>query len=190
MKPCQSYRCSAHWRGARPRYKRAADYRHRNIAANLLARRLPEMGLAASVAHRFAPLDVPAWVGRFLDHWRPDAAGFVESELWPNILAACGARGIPAMLINARMSARSHAAWSRAPWAGADLLRGFARIHARGEEDARRLRLLGATRVEVAGDLKLAAAALPADPAILREMRDRLAGRPVFLAASIPAKKL
>ena len=69
--------------------------------------------------HRFVPLDVPAWVGRFLDHWRPDAACFVESELWPNILAACRARAIPAMLINARMSARSHATWSRFPWASA-----------------------------------------------------------------------
>jgi 3-deoxy-D-manno-octulosonic-acid transferase len=153
-------------------------------SANLLARRLPELGLAANVTHRFVPLDVPAWVGRFLDHWRPDAVGFVESELWPNILVACGARGIPAMLINARMSARSHAAWSRAPWAARFILSGFTHIHARGEEDAQRLRTLGATRVEVAGDLKLAAEELPADPVILRDMRDRLAGRPVFLAAS------
>ena len=69
-------------------------------SAELFARRLPELGLAHRVLHRFAPLDVPAWVRRFLDHWRPDAAGFVESELWPNILAACRARGIPVMLIN------------------------------------------------------------------------------------------
>jgi 3-deoxy-D-manno-octulosonic-acid transferase len=88
------------------------------------------------------------------------------------------------MLINARMSARSHAAWSRFPWAAHAVLRGFARIHARGEEDATRLRALGADRVEVMGDLKLAAPALPADPAVLREMTERLADRPVFLAAS------
>jgi len=51
--------------------------------------------LARRVLHRFVPLDVPAWAARFLDHWRPDAAGFVESELWPNLLAACRARGHP-----------------------------------------------------------------------------------------------
>lgn len=153
-------------------------------SASLLVQRLPGMGLSARVSHRFAPLDVPAWVRRFLDHWRPNAVGFVESELWPNILSACGARAIPSMLINARMSARSYTAWSRAPWAARFVLRGFARIQARGEEDAVRLRALGAQRVEVVGDLKLAAAVLPADPAILREMTDRLAGRPVFLAAS------
>lgn len=64
------------------------------------------------------------------------------------------------------------------------MLSGFARIHARGEEDATRLRALGADRIEVMGDLKLAAPDLPADPAALRDMQRRLAGRPVFLAAS------
>ncbi len=153
-------------------------------SALVLAQRLPAMGLSGRIMHRFVPLDVPAWVGRFLDHWRPDAACFVESELWPNILAACRVRSIPAMLINARMSARSHAKWSRFPWAAHAVLSGFARIHARGEEDATRLRALGADRIEVMGDLKLSAPELPVDPAELREMQARLAGRPVFLAAS------
>jgi len=51
--------------------------------------------LGDAMIHRFVPLDVPAWVMRFLDHWRPDAAVFVESELWPNTLAACRARRFP-----------------------------------------------------------------------------------------------
>ena len=153
-------------------------------SANLLCQRLPDMGLAARVSHHFAPLDVPAWVGRFLDHWRPDVAGFVESELWPNILIACRSRGIPMMLINARMSSRSYAAWSRVPWAARLVLGGFDCVRARDDEDAVRLRALGARNVEVMGDLKLAASNLPADPIILREMAGRLAGRPVFLAAS------
>ena len=153
-------------------------------SARLLGQRLPGMGLTARVLHRFAPLDVPAWVGRFLDHWRPDAAAFVESELWPNILTACRTRAVPAALINARMSVKAHAAWSRAPWAARLVLEGFARIRARGEEDATRLRDLGADRVDVIGDLKLAATTLPAEPELLREMTELLVGRPVFLAAS------
>ena len=48
-------------------------------SATLLARRLPTMALSR-VLHRFVPLDVPRWVARFLDRWRPDAAAFVESE--------------------------------------------------------------------------------------------------------------
>jgi 3-deoxy-D-manno-octulosonic-acid transferase len=153
-------------------------------SCRLLEQRLPSMKLDKYVLHRFVPLDVPAWVGRFLDHWQPDAAGFVESELWPNILTSCRKRAIPVMLINARMSARSYARWARAPWAAQVVIGGFAHIHARGEEDAARLRALGASRIELLGDLKLAACPLTVDIAKLREMSKLLAGRPIFLAAS------
>jgi 3-deoxy-D-manno-octulosonic-acid transferase len=153
-------------------------------SAEMLRQRLPGLGLPFHVIHRFAPLDVPAWIGRFLDHWRPDAAAFVESELWPNTLTACGSRAVPATLINARMSVRAHAAWSRAPRAARAVLDRFARIRARSEEDAARLRALGADRVDVIGDLKLDAATLPTDPRVLRKMTERLVGRPIFVAAS------
>jgi len=153
-------------------------------SARLLDRRLPELGLSGQVLHRFAPLDVPAWVKRFLDHWRPDAAGFVESEVWPNQLLACQRRGIPLMLLNARISARSHAAWARVPGLARPILASFARIQARGEVDAVRLRSLGAPDVETPGDLKFAAPPLPADPAELARLRAVLAGRPLWLAAS------
>jgi len=61
-------------------------------SATVVAERLPGLVGIGTVLHRFVPLDVPAWVARFLDHWRPDLAAFVESELWPNTLAACQAR--------------------------------------------------------------------------------------------------
>ena len=153
-------------------------------SADLLNQRLPGLELTTRVLHRFAPLDVPAWVARFLDHWRPNAACFVEAELWPNILIACNVREIPAILINARMSARSHSAWYRIPRVAHSILNKFACIYARSEEDAARLRELGGERIEVAGDLKLGAPILPADPAIWQDLSRRLAGRPVFLAAS------
>ena len=63
-------------------------------SARLLDRRLPELGLNR-VLHRYVPLDVPAWAARFLDHWRPNVAAFVESELWPNLIAACQTRRDP-----------------------------------------------------------------------------------------------
>ncbi len=152
-------------------------------SATLLARRL-EAGLQAQVLHRFVPLDVPAWAARFLDHWRPDAAGFVESELWPNLLLASRRRGIPLMLINARMSARSLAGWRRAPGLARLVLGCFAQVQARSPADAARLQALGAASVSAPGDLKFAAPELPADPAELARLRAALAGRPVWLAAS------
>jgi 3-deoxy-D-manno-octulosonic-acid transferase len=152
-------------------------------SAELLAQRL-DPALASRVLHRFAPLDVPAWATRFLDHWRPDAAGFVESELWPNMLAACRARAIPVMLINGRLSERSLAQWRRVPALARHVLGGLARVQSRSETDAERLRELGCRCVTSPGDLKLAAPSLPVDQAELQLLRTLLADRPVWLAAS------
>ena len=153
-------------------------------SARLLACRLPELGLAGRVLHRFVPLDVPAWAERFLEHWRPDAACMVESELWPNLLGACSRRRIPLMLMNARLSPRSYARWRRMPAFARMLLQGFDRIEARSEDDAERLCSLGAREVGVPGDLKFAAPPLPANEVELERLRSMLNGRPVWLAAS------
>ena len=152
-------------------------------SARLLPERLPE-ALRGRVIHRYAPLDVPAWVARFLQGWRPDAVAFVESELWPNTLAACRAHGIPTALLNARISDRSFRRWRRfAPGVIRRLLGGFAFIIPRSAEDAARLARLGALSLAPPGDLKLAAAPLPADTARLAELRAAIGTRPVFLAA-------
>ena len=158
-------------------------------SARLLAQRL-DPALAGRVLHRFAPLDVPRWAARFLDHWRPDAAGFVESELWPNLLAACRARGIPTMLINARLSDRSLARWRRVPGLARHVLGGFARVQPRSETDAERLRALGCCRVGEPGDLKLAAPPLPVDETELRRLQRPLgrAGRSGLPPAPIRAR--
>ncbi|MCW3473345.1 3-deoxy-D-manno-octulosonic acid transferase [Limobrevibacterium gyesilva] len=153
-------------------------------SATLLARRLPELGLQARVLHRFVPLDVPAWTARFLDHWRPDAAAFVESEIWPNLLTGCRRRGIPTMLVNARLSARSFARWRRLPRLAQALFGSFDRLQAQSDGDAERLRALGAPPSLLTGNLKFAADPLPADAAELAQLRRLVAGRPVWLAAS------
>lgn len=153
-------------------------------SAELLARRLPAMGLERRVIHRFVPLDVPGWVARFLDHWRPDAAGFVESELWPNLLAGCTARGIPLMLVNARLSPRSFARWRRLPGLARRVFGQFTLVQAQSAGDAKRLAALGAHGVESPGNLKFATPRLPVDTAELVRLQALLAGRPVWLAAS------
>ena len=152
-------------------------------SAALLAERLPALGLHG-VLHRFVPLDVPAWAARFLEHWRPDAAAFVEAELWPNLLAALHARRIPAMLVNARMSARSARGWGRAPGFARHVLATFTRVQAGSEQDAARLRSLGAQAVTAPGNLKASAPPLPADAVELARLQRLLAGRPAWLAAS------
>ena len=153
-------------------------------SARLLEQRLPAARLDARVLHRFVPLDVPAWVARFLDHWRPDLAAFVESEIWPNTLAACRTRHIPTVLLNARMSVHTAARWCHVPAFAAELIGGFAWIAAQSDADARRLRSLGGRDVEALGNLKFAAADLPVAEAELARLRSLLDDRPRWLAAS------
>lgn len=151
-------------------------------SATLLGRRLPPE-LAPRVTHRFVPLDVPGWVGRFLDGWRPDAAVFVESELWPNLIGGAARRGIPLALVNGRMSEASGRWWGRAPGLARGVLAPFRLMLAQTEADAARFRALGAV-VQCWGNLKIAAPPLPADHEELARLRGMLAGRPVWLAAS------
>jgi 3-deoxy-D-manno-octulosonic-acid transferase len=136
------------------------------------------------VLHQFVPVDRPRWVRRFLDHWRPDLAIWIESELWPVLVAETHARGVPMLLLNGRMSAGSFARWRRWPRLAGHLLGGFALCLAQDEAQAERLRMLGAPRALSVGDLKAAATPLPADGAELARLRKAIGHRPRWLAAS------
>jgi 3-deoxy-D-manno-octulosonic-acid transferase len=136
------------------------------------------------VIHQYIPVDRAAWVARFLDHWRPDYAIWIESEIWPNLLLAIEERGIPAALVNARMSAGSQARWMLAPRSIERLLGIFDLCLAQTESEAGRLGSLGARDVRYVGHLKYAADPLPADPSALAEFGRSIENRPVWLLAS------
>ena len=148
-------------------------------SAELVARRLPP-----GAAHQYVPLDVPRYVERFLDHWRPDLALFAESEIWPNLLLSLDRRGIPRVLLNAKLSERSFARWVRYPAVAQSLFAGFALCLAQSEEDGGRLLRLGAPRVSVVGNLKFDAPAPPADPREVARLSGLVADRPLWVAAS------
>jgi 3-deoxy-D-manno-octulosonic-acid transferase len=149
-------------------------------SARLMAERLP-----AGAFHRFVPLDHGPWVRRFLDHWRPDAILWTESELWPNTLAEIAARNIPAALINGRLSDRAFHGWERRRGFAQYILHAFRLVLGQSPEDARRFSALGASNVHAAGNLKLAATPLPADDAALAAFAAGIEGRKTWLAASI-----
>src|SRR6201994_1254800 len=77
-------------------------------SAAIVAKRFP-----ADIIHQYVPYDSPRYVARFLDHWQPSLALFIESDLWPNIILASAARRLPMVLINGRMSHRSFPRWRR-----------------------------------------------------------------------------
>ncbi len=151
-------------------------------SARLMADRLPPRAF-----HQYMPVDHPAWVATFLDHWRPDFVVWSESEFWPNMLSSIKSRGIPAVLMNARMSEASFRRWKWAKGAIADILSVFSLCLAQNAGEAARLEQLGAKNVRVAANVKYAAAPLPVDDAKLAEMQAQVSGRKTILWASTHA---
>ena len=147
-------------------------------SAEVLARRLPPRAI-----HQFAPVDAPGAVRRFLDHWRPDAALFVESELWPNLILAARRRGVRLGLISARITAASAEGWARARGSARAVLGAFDLILPQDMASAERLAKLGA-RPGPKLNLKRTGAPPPVDEAELQRLQEEVAGRPIVLASS------
>jgi 3-deoxy-D-manno-octulosonic-acid transferase len=148
-------------------------------SAAIVARRFPP-----DVIHQYLPYDSPKFVARFLDHWQPNLALFIESDLWPNLILSSAARRLPMVLINGRMSPRSFPRWRRLSKTIAALLGRFDLCLAQSRIDAERYAALGGRNVIVTGNLKLDVQAPPADHAKLERLMALTRGRQVVVAAS------
>ena len=121
-------------------------------------------GFSEAEAVVLLPFDSPHAVGRSLDALAPSLFVFTETEIWPNLLRALGERNVPAILVSGRISPRSY---RRYLWVASFLrqvLAHVARFGMQSEEDASRIRALGAPeeRVSVTGSLKTEAPEAPA----------------------------
>jgi 3-deoxy-D-manno-octulosonic-acid transferase len=145
---------------------------------------LAEKRLPPGAVHQFIPIDLPAFVTRFLDYWRPDLALFVESDLWPNIILSAAEREIPMILVNGRMSERSFRRWRHFPKTIEALLTRFDLCLVRTPDDAERFGALGAPRIATTGNLKLDVPALPVDASKMAMLASATKGRIVVAAAS------
>ena len=94
---------------------RAKDFAVLVTSGTVTSAALAQQRLPAGVVHQFIPLDAPRFIDRFLNHWRPDLALFVESDFWPNLILACADRGISIILVNGRVSERSFSRWRLQP---------------------------------------------------------------------------
>ncbi len=134
--------------------------------------------------HQFVPFDIERAVKRFIAHWRPDLALFVESELWPLTVARLGAAGIPQIIVNGRLSERSYDRWRRHKWLTERLFAPIELCLAQSEADGERFRAVGLPAVTVTGNLKFDVAPLPADPKALAALHSAIGRRPLWVAAS------
>jgi 3-deoxy-D-manno-octulosonic-acid transferase len=133
----------------------------------------------------YLPYDLPGAMARFLDHFRPHIGLLMETELWFNLIAACERRGVPLLLVNARLSERSAQGYARLGGLVEQGLRRLRHVAAQTEADAARLHTLGAQHVSVTGNLKFDVTP-PLDAQEKGTALRRLlgSGRSVFLAAS------
>ena len=140
--------------------------------------------LGERIIHQYVPLDLKPAVSRFLDHWSPDLAIMAESEIWPMTILELGARRVPQVLVNGRLSDRSFANWSKRSYLAEALFENLAHVVAQSELDAERFRHLGARPVTVSGNLKGDTVDPPVDEAELARLRGEIGGRRTWAAVS------
>lgn len=153
------------------------------------ARALAEARDDGRLVHRFIPLDFPAAAARFVTRLRPALALFFETELWPNLLAACRRQGVPVAVVNGRLSPRALRGYRRLRPLMREALACVDWLAAKSTADAERFRELGMAeaRITVVGSLKFDIA--PDDEAgrTSERLRARLGERPVWVAGSTHA---
>lgn len=151
-------------------------------SAKLMAERLPQ-----GVMHQYVPVDRIPYVRRFIEHWKPDLALWLESEFWPNLVVETRASAVPMVVLNGRMSEKSFEGWKKNRPMITQLLKAFRLVLAQSDLDAQRFRDLGAKDVATPGNIKFASPPLPADADATAELNAWLDDRPRWLAASTHA---
>lgn len=148
------------------------------------AAKLVESRLPLRAFHQYLPVDDLLSVRRFLKHWQPNLACWVESELWPNLMMETHRIGCPMILLNARISDKSFQQWQRYRAFAQTLLPCFAVVLAQSERVRQRFMKLGAKDVRFLGNLKVDAPALPFQPPQFDLLKRAINARPLWVAAS------
>jgi len=149
-------------------------------SASVVAPRLP-----GGSFHQYMPIDVPQFLRRFLDHWRPDLGLMASSEIRPNLFVELHARHVPLVLVNACMPDDSFRRWRRSGGLIETLMARTELCLAQTDADGERFQALGAPHVQVTGNLKFDVVPPPADPTALAALAGRAAGRPIWVAGAI-----
>lgn len=148
-------------------------------SAEVMEKRLPERAF-----HQYIPIDNPAFVTRFIRHWQPDLVLWFESDLWPALLSGIKRKNIPLILVNGRISNKSFKRWQQFDFISKELLDCFTFCLGQSEEDAYRLRVLGAKNSMCLGNLKYAGINPPVDPDKKAEIEKQINGRPLWVVSS------
>lgn len=141
------------------------------------------------VRHSYAPFDLPGSVNRFLDRVQPRLYLMMETELWPNTLAACRAREIPCLLINGRLSEKSARGYQRFSGLTWPMLQSLTEAGIQTRDDAERFQDLGLRpdATHITGNIKFDLTLDDSARTRAAELREQWQGnpaRPIWIAAS------
>ncbi|MCQ2740690.1 MAG: 3-deoxy-D-manno-octulosonic acid transferase [Alphaproteobacteria bacterium] len=148
-------------------------------SADVMQKRLPERAF-----HQFIPIDNPVFTHRFVKYWHPDVALWFESEFWPAVLSSIRNKNTPLSLINGRISNKTFERWQQFDFICKELLSCFTVCLGQSEEDAYRLKVLGAKEAVCLGNLKYAGLPLPIDETAKKTLLKQIGNRKLWLASS------
>lgn len=149
----------------------------------------PKIAKIPNCFHQFVVADNPSWIKKFMDYWKMDAAVFLESEIWPNIISEIHQRSIPLFLLNARLSPRSFKRWSYFKNTFGQILRKFTCILAQSDIDCERYAYFSLENTKRIDNLKHANAVLACNEELLATFKKICAGKIIFTAASTHEKE-
>lgn len=148
-------------------------------SAKIIEKRLPKHTI-----HQFCPVDTPQAVHRFLEHWKPDLAIWIESEFWPNLMESTQERAIPTILLNGRISLKSFSQWKKFKGMISALLSRLSLCAVQSAEQATFFQALGAKNITIMGNAKLMSPPLTVDSKNYKALKKAVGNRPLWLAAS------
>ena len=145
--------------------------------------------LGDSVYHCYAPYDLPDAVARTLDRLHPQCLVIMETELWPNLVRQCHRRGVPVIVANARLSAKSARSYARFGSLTEPMLSQLSMVAAQHSDDGNRFVQLGlpTEKLAITGNIKFDLTLTPDQIQAAEQLRQEWRGeaqRPVWLAAS------
>ena len=136
------------------------------------------------ILHQFLPFDSNIWVNKFLNHWQPKIAFFIESEIWPNLLKNIHKRQTKTYLLNARLSDKSLRNWKILGGFSKNLWRSFAGIYTQSAEFTKSFYQLGASQAQTLGNIKLLSAPLPFNEGEYIYWKEKIGSRKCWIVAS------
>ncbi len=148
-------------------------------SANIMKERLK-----GKAFHQFLPIDIPIFVERFLNHWNPSLAIFVESEIWPNFISALSKRKSKLMILNGRMTVKSFNSWLGFKKTALTLFSNFDLCCAQSSDSAFFYESLGIRNTVYTGNLKFSSEPEKLDNKKLKILKNMLKNRKILLAAS------